>query len=53
MNWAAITYTLLIIVGTSLAIGKHGQDRSPYNAFESLAAFVLSAFLLWQAGFFG
>lgn len=52
MNWAAITYALLFAVGTAVAISKHGKPRDPYNGFESLAAFILSLFLLWQAGLF-
>lgn len=52
MNWAAITYTLLLFVGFVSAMCKHGQPRQPYNAVETQAACVLTLFLLWQAGFF-
>jgi len=50
MNWAGITYVLLILLSTVLIVVQHGKPRQPHDARVGILGLILTLFLMWQAG---
>ena len=50
-HWANWTMAVILILGLGLAMGRHGQPRSPENFWVSLAAVAINWGLLYAGGF--
>ena len=50
MNWAIYTILGLNILSLGLAIGAHGNQRSPTNAWYTLIAVIFEVVLLYFGG---
>lgn len=50
MNWAGITFVLLLLVSYAGHAVMHGKPRQPYDFRTATAGLILTLFLLWQAG---
>lgn len=53
MHWPQITMIALIASGLTISLVKHGEERSEYNFWISLAGAAISCVLLYFGGFFG
>ena len=49
---AKIILITLMILSLGLAIGKHGQESKPKNAWDSVVSFIITMVLLYHSGFF-
>lgn len=49
MNYWFLILMFLNVLGLGIAIGKHGDSRSDYNAFTTLIASIIEAFLIIMA----
>lgn len=50
--WALIVIIFISVLELGISIGKHGEPQGEYNAWVELINFILTWWLLYEAGLF-
>ena len=50
--WALIVIIFLSVLGLGISIGKHGEPKGEYNAWVDVISFIITWWLLYEAGLF-
>lgn len=50
--WALIVIIFLSVLSLGISIGKHGESKGECNAWVELISFIITWWLLYEAGLF-